>query len=110
MPPEEEKSALEKLEAKLKELWQGNGQASIISARHTEFVIEPKVFIGDKLHPEILKLLVTGYLANAAVQDSGCGGNIEVTPDKMTIKTPKGKSAVIVRDKQIIEQYLAQQS
>lgn len=106
MQPEDQ-SALEKLEAKLKELWQQSGQASVIAAKHTEFVIEPKVFLGNKLHPEILKMLVMSYLANASTQDSGVG-NVEVTPEKMVIKTPKGKPVVIVRDKEIIHQYRAE--
>ncbi len=101
-----EKSAMEKLEEKIKELWKKSGNASIIAAKHTEFVVEPKVFIGDKLNPEILKLLVLVYLSQTSVQDSGAG-NIEVHPDKLVIKSPKGKPLVIVNDKKIIDQYLA---
>ena len=103
----EEKSALEKLEDLLKDFWKENGNASVIAAKHTEFMVEPKVFIGDKLNPEILKLLVVNYLAQTSKQDSGMGGNIEVTPEKLVIKSPKGKPLVIVRDKKIIHQYLA---
>ncbi|MGB9613083.1 MAG: hypothetical protein ACPL4K_02760 [Candidatus Margulisiibacteriota bacterium] len=102
-----EKSALEKLEDLLKEFWRQHGNAHIIAAKHTEFIIEPKVFIGDKLNPEILKLLVTNHLAQCSKQDSGIGENIEVTPEKLVIKSPKGKPLVIVRDKKIIQQYLA---
>jgi len=102
----EEKSALEKLEDLLKDLWREHGNSSIIAAKHTEFVVEPKVFIGDKLNPEILKLLVVNYLAQSSKQDSGIG-NIDVTPEKLVIKSPKGKPLVIVRDKKIIQQYLA---
>lgn len=102
-----ERSALEKLEDLLKELWRRSGSASIIAAKHTEFVVEPKVFLGDKLNPEILKLLVINYLAQTSRQDSGIGNSVEVTPDKLIIKTPKGKPLVIVRDKKLIQQYLA---
>ncbi len=105
----EEKSALEQLEEMLKEYWRKSGQASVISAKHTEFTIEPKVFMGDKLNPDILKLLVINYLAQSAAQDSGIG-NIEATPEKLVIKTAKGKPVVIVRDKNIIAQYLAERS
>jgi hypothetical protein len=101
-----EKSALEKLEDLLKELWLKTGNAQVIAARHTEFVVEPKVFVGDKLNPEILKLLVINYLIQSSKQDSGIG-NIEVTTDKLVIKTPKGKPMVIVRDRKLIQQYLA---
>ncbi|NQT30433.1 MAG: hypothetical protein HQ596_07660 [Candidatus Saganbacteria bacterium] len=104
----EDKSALEKLEDMLKMLWKKSGQASVIAARHTEFVVEPKVFLGNKLNPEILKALIMHYLANTSKQDSGAGNNIETTPDKMIIKSPKGKPLVIVRDKKIIKQFLAQ--
>jgi hypothetical protein len=101
-----EKSALERMEELLKDLWRQRGTASVIAAKHTEFVVEPKVFLGDKINPEILKLLVMNYLVQTSKQDSGMG-NIEVTPDKLTIKTPNGKPLVIVRDKQLIQQYLA---
>ena len=106
-----EKNALEKLEGLLKELWRRNGNASVIAARHSEFVVEPMVFVGDKLNPDILKLLVINYLVQTSNQDSGTGkGNIEVTPEKLTIKTPKGKPLVIIRDRKIIQQYLATSS
>lgn len=102
----EEKSALEKLEELLKEIWKESGSASIIAAKHTEFVVEPKVFLGDKLNPEILKLLTINYLAQSSKQDSGTG-NIDVTPEKLTIKSPKGKPLVIISDRRIIQQYIA---
>lgn len=102
----EEKSALEQMEELLKGLWRQSGHASIIAAKHAEFVVEPTVFIGDKLNPEILKLLVINYLAHASKQDSGIGANIEVTPEKLVIKSPKGKPLVIVNDNKIIQQYL----
>ncbi|OGC11740.1 hypothetical protein A3K48_04525 [candidate division WOR-1 bacterium RIFOXYA12_FULL_52_29] len=101
----EEKSALEKLEESLKEFWRQSGQASVIAAKHTEFVIEPKVFMGDKLNPEILKLLVLNYLTQTSRQDSGIG-NIEVATDKLIIKSPKGKPLVIVNDQRIVQQYI----
>jgi hypothetical protein len=99
-----EQSALEKLEALLKDLWRRSGNNSVIAARHTEFSVEPMVFIGDKLNPEILKLLVINYLVQTSGQDSGTG-NIEVTADKLVIKTPKGKPMVVVRDQTIIQEY-----
>ncbi len=102
----ENKSALERLEELLKDIWRGSGSGSVIAAKHTEFIVEPKIFLGDKLNPEILKLLVLNYLAQTSRQDSGIG-NIEFTGDKLIIKTPKGKPLVIVRDQKIIQQYLA---
>ena len=105
----EEKSALEQLEAILKELWRQSGNASIIAAKHTEFVVEPKIFVGNKLNPEILKLLTLNYLAQTSKQDSGTG-NVDVTPNKLVIKSPKGKPVVVVRDKKLIQQYLAARS
>lgn len=104
--PNQQKSELEKFEEMLRDFWRMQGNPSTISARHTEFTVEPKVFIGHKLHPDILKLLVINYLAQSAKQDSGTG-NIEITPEKLVIKTPKGKPLVIVRDQKLIQQYLA---
>ena len=102
-----EKSALEKFEDLLKDFWRKNGRPSIIAAKHTEFMVEPKIFMGNKLNPEILKLLVVNYLAQTSKQDSGAG-NIDVTPEKLVIKSPKGRPLVVVRDKKIIQQYLSQ--
>lgn len=103
---DKEKTALERLEVKLKELWRESGDAHVIAAKHTEFVVEPKVFMGNTLNPEILKMLVANYLSQSSSQDSGIG-NIDVTPEKLTIKSPKGKPLVIVRDQKVIQQYLA---
>lgn len=102
-----EKDALQKLEDLLKDFWRKNGNPNIIAAKHSEFVVEPKVFLGDKLNPQILKLLVVNYLAQTSKQDSGTG-NIDLKTDKLIIKTPKGKPLVVVRDKKIIQQYLTQ--
>jgi hypothetical protein len=102
----EEKSALEKLEEILKDFWKKQGNSQIIAAKHTEFTIEPKVFLGDKLNPEILKILTLAYLANTSSQDSGTG-NIDVTPEKIVIKSASGKPAVVVNDKKIIRAYQA---
>lgn len=107
---EEKKSALEKLEEMLKDYWRQSGNASVIAAKHSEFVVEPRIFIGDKLNPDILKLLVFNYLTQTSKQDSGIGGNIEATPEKLVIKSPKGKPLVIIRDQKIIQQYLASQA
>ncbi len=105
----EEKSAIEQIEAILKELWRQSGQGSVIAAKHTEFVVEPKIFLGDKLNPEILKMLVVNYLVQTSRQDSGTG-NVEIQADKLVIKTPKGKPVVVVRDKKLIHQYLSARS
>ena len=103
---DKEKSAQQKLEEQLKDFWRKSGKASVVAAKHTEFVIEPKVIMGNQLHPEILQLLVENYLKKASLQDSGIG-NIEATPDQLTIKTPKGKPLIVVNDKKIINKYLA---
>ena len=100
-----EKARNENPEKKVREFWRRHGHHSVIAAKHTEFVIEPKVFMGDKLNPEILKLLVLNYLTQTSRQDSGIG-NIEVATDKLIIKSPKGKPLVIVNDQRIVQQYI----
>ncbi|MFC1510792.1 hypothetical protein ACFL5U_00170 [Candidatus Margulisiibacteriota bacterium] len=107
---DKEKSAFEKLEELYKEFWRQKGDPQIIAAKHSEFMVEPKVFVGNKLNPEILNLLVVNYLANTSTQDSGAGNNIDISPDKLVIKSPRGKPLVIVRDKKIIAQYMMQQA
>ncbi|KPJ68454.1 hypothetical protein AMJ44_06480 [candidate division WOR-1 bacterium DG_54_3] len=104
---DKEKDPLQQLEDILKDFWKENGNPHIIAAKHTEFMVEPKIFMGDKLNPEILKLLVINYLAQTSKQDSGTG-NIDVSPEKLVIKSPKGKPLVVVRDKKVIQQYIAQ--
>jgi len=102
----ENRSAKDKIADLLKAFWRKKGGASVITAKHTEFVVEPKIFIGDKLNPEILKLMVINYLIHASRQDSGWG-NLDVAPDKLVIKNSKGKPLVVVRDQQLISQFLA---
>jgi hypothetical protein len=109
MAEEKTQDPLSELEATIKEIWLRQSGASVVSARHTEFVVEPKIFIGDKLNPEILKLLVLNYLSKTSVQDSGLG-NVEIKSDKLIIKSPKGKPLVIVTDQKIVHQYLAAQA
>jgi hypothetical protein len=106
---EENRSALERLEDMLKDLWKKRGNPHLIAAKHTEFLVEPKIFLGDKLNPEILKLLIVSYLANTSIQDSGTG-NIDVSPEKLVIKSPQGNPLLVVRDKKIIRQYLSQRA
>lgn len=99
-----EKDALKQLEEILKGFWRKHGSSSIIAAKHTEFIVEPKIFLGNRLNPEVLKMLVISYLENTSTQDSGAG-NIDATPEKLVIKSPSGKPLVIVRDQKIIQQY-----
>lgn len=101
-----EKGKADNPEKTIREFWRKHGHHSVIAAKHTEFTVEPKVLIGDKLNPEILKLMVSRYLELSSRQDSGTG-NIEYTGDKLTIKGADGKPLVIVRDKKLIEQYLS---
>ncbi|OGC25278.1 hypothetical protein A2291_03680 [candidate division WOR-1 bacterium RIFOXYB2_FULL_42_35] len=107
-PEENDNKEMSELEEALKEMWLEQGNPSVIAAKHAEFVVEPKVFFGNKLNPAILKLLVVNYLAHTSTQDSGAG-NVDVTPEKLVIKSPKGKPLVIVRDKKIIGEYLQKQ-
>ena len=102
----EKKEPAKNIDDQLKAFWRKKANPSIIAAKHSEFMIEPKIFIGDKLNPEILKLIVVSYLAHASKQDSGFG-NIDIAADRLVIKSPKGEPLVIVRDKKIIEGYLS---
>jgi hypothetical protein len=102
----EQKEPEKEIDEQLKIFWRKKANPSIIAAKHSEFVVEPRIFIGDKLNPEILKLIVVSYLAHASKQDSGFG-NIDVSPDKLIIKSPRGDPLVIVRDKKIIENYIS---
>ncbi|MFH1387391.1 MAG: hypothetical protein ABIH50_06985 [bacterium] len=97
-------NTLEKLENLIKGVWKQSGNASIIAAKHTEFVIEPKVFLGNKMNPEVLKCLVSNYLADGSITK-----NIEIKGDRLIIKSPKGKPLVEVSDPKIIQEFLARQ-
>ncbi|MFH1541642.1 MAG: hypothetical protein ABIE84_00935 [bacterium] len=103
------KNNLEILEQELKRFWKKYGSAQIIAAKHTEFMVEPRIFMGDKLNPTVLEVIVNKYLACASQQDSG-HGTVVATPEKLAIVTKKGKPMIVVRDKKIIQQYLAQQA
>jgi hypothetical protein len=98
-------NTLEKLEDLIKSVWKRSGSASVIAAKHTEFVIEPKVFLNEKINPEVLKCLVANYLADETITK-----NIEIKGSSLIIKSPKGKPLVEVSDPKIIQQYLAANS
>jgi len=91
------------LESVLQDLWKKQGQAHVIAAKHTEFMVQPKIFIGDTLNPEILKLLVNNYLSRPRQ-------NVEVLGDRLVIKSPKGNPLATVFDPKIIQRYLSQTS
>lgn len=95
-------NTLEKLEDLIKGVWKRSGGASIIAAKHTEFMVEPMVFLGNKINPEILKCLVANYLADKSIDK-----NVELKGDRLIIKSPKGKPLVEVSDPKLIQPYLA---
>lgn len=103
---ENEKTAREQIVEALKSYWYKTSRPSVIAAKHSEFVVEPTIFIGNELNPEILKLLVMNYLVQTSTMDSGVG-NVEVSPEKLVIKNKKGKPLIVVKDQNIIQQYLA---
>ena len=106
---EQEKSALELVEDSLKGYWRKRGNPHIIVGRHSEFVVEPRMFMGKKLNPEIERLLIKNYLASAAAGDSGMG-KVVVKSNKLLIKDQHGKTVVTVSDRKLIKEYLAQRA
>lgn len=101
-PPDPKKE----LESKLRNFWLDHGEASVIAGKHAEFVVEPKIYFGDKLNPEVAKLIIQIYLLQCSKEDTAAG-RILASPNKIVIKDSKGKPAVIVRDKALIAEYLA---
>jgi len=102
-----EKLRKEKIKRIIESFWEENGTAQVVTGKHSEFIIEPKIFLGNEVNPEVAKLIIKTYLAEVIKNDSG-QGRVIATPEKLIIKDSKGNIAAIVRDKSIIEEYLSQ--
>lgn len=102
MNTEQEKTALQKVEAILKRFWMDKKKSRLIKARHTEVLVEPRVFVGGHVNPEISKLLIQEYLAKITVEDIARGGVI-ITSDRIMIYDDSRKLTAEVGGKKIID-------
>jgi len=102
MNTEQEKTALQKVEDTLKRFWMGQKKSRLINARHTEVLVEPKVFIGGSLNPEISKLLIQEYLGKISAEDIA-KGRVIITSDLIRIFNNDGTLVAEVRGKRIID-------
>ncbi len=96
------KTALEQAEEQLKKFWLEKSHAPIIKAKHTEIFVEPRVFVGGEINPEIMKLVVSEYLSKVSVEDIG-KGRVIITSDLIKIKDDDGTLLAEVRGKRIID-------
>jgi len=96
------KTAFEEIEESLRKLWLEKGKAPIIKAKHTELFVEPKVFIGGEVNPEIGKLIVKEYLSKISINEIA-KGKVVITSDLIKIKGDDGKLLAEVRGKKIID-------
>jgi hypothetical protein len=104
MREEEKKSnltALEKAQEALRKFWLEKSKTPVIKAKHAEIYIEPKVFVGKKLNPEIEGLIVKERLSKITPEDIA-KGRIVITADKILIKDKTGKPLAEVRSKKLI--------
>ena len=97
----ENKTALEKAEEALRGFWLEKSNAPIIKAKHSEIFVEPKVFVGGSINPEVGKLLVKEYLSKVSIEDIA-RGRVIISSDLIKIKDEEGRLVAEVRNKKII--------
>lgn len=98
----QEKTALQKVEDVLKRFWMDKKMSRLIKARHTEVLVEPRVFVGGHVNPEISKLLIQEYLTKISADDVA-KGRVVITSDKIMIFDNNRKLVAEVRGKRIID-------
>ncbi len=96
------KTALERAEDDFRKFWLEKSKAPIIKAKHTELFIEPKVFIGGELNPEIGRLVVQEYLSKVSLEDIA-KGRVIITSDMIKIRDDDGLTLAEIRSKKMID-------
>jgi len=90
------KTYLEKLEDELKKLWRSYGGKSPIKGALTEIEVEPRIFVGDSLNPEVSDLLASVYLSKTTIEDVE-NGNLELRDEAIVVKDSNKKTIAIIR-------------
>jgi hypothetical protein len=97
----EQKTAFELAEDALRKFWREKSKTTIIKAKHTEIVVEPKIFMGGHINPEVGKLLIKEYLSNLSPEDIA-KGRVVITADMIMITDDNGELIAEVRSKKLI--------
>jgi hypothetical protein len=90
------KTYLEKLEDELKKIWRVYGAKGPIKGALTEIEVEPRIFVGDSLNPEISDLLASVYLSKTTIEYVE-NGNLEIRDEAIVIKDKNKKPIAIIR-------------
>lgn len=98
------KTYLEKLEDELKKVWKEYGSCGPIKGAHTEIEVEPKVFLGDAINPEIADILASIYLSKTTIEDLH-NGNLELHDEAIVIKDKNKKPIAIIRSQMILREF-----
>ncbi len=99
--PKENKTALEKIEEALKWFWRKESGAKMMKAKNAEFIVEPKMFIGGEINPEIAQLIIKRYLARVTTEDI-INRKVVIAEDKIIINDDNGNKLLEVKSKSII--------
>ena len=98
------KTYLEKLESELKKVWREYGSRGPIKGAHTEIEIEPKVFLGDAINPEIADILASVYLSKTTIEDIE-NGNLELRDEAIVIKDKNKRPIAIIRSQMALREF-----
>ena len=98
------KTYLERLELELKKVWKEYGRRSPIKGAHTEIEVEPKVFLGDTINPEIADILASIYLSKTTIEDIN-NGNLELRDEAIVIKDKNKKPIAIIRSQMALREF-----
>lgn len=96
-----EKTAIEQMEEALLTFWRDYGRSRAVKALHTEVEIKPRIFLGNEINPEIMKLLIIVFLSQAKIEDI-LYGRIIVSPEKVIINDDSGRKLAEVANPRLI--------
>lgn len=99
--PKDDRSALERVEEALKWFWRKNSGTKMMKAKNAEFIVEPKVFIGGKINPEIARLIIKRYLERVTPEDI-IDKKVVITEEKVVINDDEGNQILEVKSKSLI--------
>jgi|GEM_PF-699145 len=100
--PNDKKTPLNRIEDALKWFWRKNSGVKTMKCKNAEFFVEPRVFIGDEVNPEIARLIVSRYLARVTPEDV-INKKVVILEDKIIINDDDGKQILEVKSRQLID-------
>lgn len=100
--PEKKILPLDRLEKAVRQVLLEEKKVQPIKALHGEFQIEPKIFIGAKISPDVQKALVAAFLSKLTIREV-LDERVIITPKRIEVKDEKHNLVLTVEDPILID-------